>query len=106
MSNKVKSEFDRYVEYISKMDGVLRIYLYGSYAYGIPSQSSDIDILVVVRDGINTLKLMQDISYGLHDRKIALDVVAENDSIFRERSEPERVTLQREVRDKGVLVYG
>jgi len=106
MNEEVKTEFDRYVDYISKIDGVLRIYLYGSYVYGDPTKSSDIDILVVVRDGINTLKVMQNISYGLHDRKIALDVVAENDSDFSELSKPERVTLQKEVKDKGVLVYG
>jgi len=106
MSKAVKSEFDRYVEYISKMDGVLQIYLFGSYAYGEPTEYSDIDMLVVVRDDINTLKTMQNISFGLHDMKIGLDVVADNVSNFNERSMPTRSTLQREVKDKGVLVYG
>jgi len=106
MSNEVKSEFDRYVEYISRMDGVLQIYLFGSYAYGEPTEYSDIDMLVVVRDDINTLKVMQKISLGLHDMKIGLDVVADNISSFNERSMPTRSTLQREVKDKGVLVYG
>jgi len=106
MNQRVKSEFDRYVSFISNMNGVLNIYLFGSYAYGEPAEESDIDILVVVRDGINTLKVMQDISRGLHDRKIALDVLAENYSDFIERSEPGRFTLQSEIKDKGVLVYG
>ena len=106
MSNEVKSEFDRYVAYISQMDGVLQIYLFGSYAYGEPTEYSDIDMLVVVRDDINTLKTMQNISFGLHDMKIGLDVVADNVSNFNERSMPTRSTLQREVKDKGVLVYG
>ena len=106
MNKQVKTEFDRYVEYISQMDDVLRIYLYGSYAYGKPGQCSDIDILVVVKDGVNTLKVMQDISYGLYDRQFALDVVADNDSDFNKLSEQKRSTLQREVKDRGVLVYG
>jgi hypothetical protein len=63
-------------------------------------------MLVVVKDGINTLKVMQNISLGLHDMKIGLDVVADNISSFNERSMPTRTTLQKEVKDKGVLVYG
>ena len=106
MSQEVRTEFDRYVSYISQIGGVLQIYLFGSYAYGEPTESSDIDILVVVKDGINTLRFMQSISRGLYDRKIALDVLADNYSDFVELSESERFTLQSDVKDKGVLVYG
>jgi len=106
MSQKVQTEFDRYVAFISNMNGVMQIYLFGSYAYGEPTEDSDIDILVIVRDEINTLKIMQSISRGLYDRKIALDVLADNYSDFMELSEPGRFTLQREVKEKGVLVYG
>ena len=62
MSHKVKTEFDRYVSYISKMSGVLQIYLFGSYAYGEPTDNSDIDILVIVQDGVNTLKWLENAS--------------------------------------------
>ena len=106
MNADVKAEFDRYVSYISKMDGVLGIYLFGSYAYGEPTKNSDIDIFVIIRDELDTFKTMQRISCGLCNRKLALDVVADNDSDFKELSRPERATLQREVKDKGVLVYG
>ena len=106
MNEEVQAEFDRYVSYISKIDGVLRIYLFGSYAYGEPTKNSDIDIFVVIRDDIDAFRIMQRISRGLCDRKLALDVVADNDSDFEKLSRPERATLQREVKDKGVLVYG
>jgi len=106
MSEKVKIEFNRCVEYISNMDGVQQIYLFGSYVYGEPSEHSDIDMYVIVRDDINALNIMQSISRGLCDRKIALDVIADKDSDFEELSAPNRATLQRVVRDKGVLVYG
>jgi len=106
MSQEVKSEFERCVEYISKIEGVLQIYLFGSYAYGEPNDSSDLDMLVIVKDDINTLKTMQRISLGLCDLKIGLDVVADTDSDFKTRSAPDRFTLQRDVKDNGVLVYG
>jgi predicted nucleotidyltransferase len=106
MSENVKSEFDRCVEYISQMEGVLRIYLFGSYAYGEPRANSDIDMLVVVKDGISTIKTMQNISLGLHDLKVGLDVLADTDSDFKALSEPDRFTLQRDIKDIGVLIYG
>ena len=106
MNSETRAEFDRYVSYISGMDGVQYIYLFGSYAYGEPTERSDIDIYVVVRDGIDTLEVMQRISRALYDRQLAIDVVADNSRDFMELSEPERATLQREVRSRGVLVYG
>ena len=106
MSADVKAEFDRYVSYISKMDGVQSIYLFGSYAYGEPTENSDIDIYVVVRDDVDALKVVQRISLGLCDRRLAIDVIADNVRDFTELSGPERVTLQREVKNRGVLVYG
>ena len=106
MNDKVRSEFERFVSYISKIDGVLHIYLFGSYASGDPTEYSDIDLCVVVQDGIDSLKMMQKISFGLCDRKISLDTLVDNISDFIELSKPDRVTLQREIKDRGVLVYG
>jgi hypothetical protein len=61
---------------------------------------------VIVRDDINALKTIQNISRGLCDRKIALDVLADKNSDFEELSAPNRATLQKVVRDRGVLIYG
>ena len=106
MNETVKAEFDRYISFISQMDGVLRIYLFGSYANGKPTDNSDIDLMVVVRDGINALKTMQNVSFGLPNKRVPLDVLVDNVSVFDERSAPDRVTLQREIKNNGVLVYG
>ena len=106
MTHDVREEFERYVSFISKMDGVLQVYLFGSFAYGSPTENSDIDLLVVVRDGIDSLKVMRAVSAGLMNRRVPLDVLVDNLSDFTERSKPERVTLQREIKNKGVLVYG
>ena len=105
MNEDVKAEFDRFVSYISKMDGVLNIYLFGSYAYGKATEGSDIDLMVVVRDEVDSLKIMQGVSRGLMNRQVPLDVLVDNVSDFNELSEPDRVTLQREIKSKGVLVY-
>ena len=106
MNDITKDEFNRFVSFISKMDGVLRIYLFGSYAEGKQTENSDIDLMVVLRNGINTLDFLQNVSLGIMNRRISLDVMADNDSDFFELSKPDRVTLQREIINKGVLVYG
>jgi predicted nucleotidyltransferase len=106
MDNRVKEELDRYVSFISKMDGVVRIYLFGSYAYGTPTENSDIDLMVVVNDGVDSFKVMQGVSRGLINRRVPLDVIVDNLSDFTERSKPDRVTLQREIMNNGVMVYG
>ena len=106
MSKDMRAELGRFVSFISQMDGVLQIYLFGSHAYGTPAEDSDIDLMVVVHDGIDSLKVMRDVSQGLMDSDVSLDVLVDNLSDFTERSKPERVTLQREIKNKGVLVYG
>jgi predicted nucleotidyltransferase len=106
INKAVKDELERYISIISSMDGVMQIYLYGSYAYGSPTADSDIDLFVIVNDGVDSLKIMQDVSRGIMNRRVSLDVLVDSISDFAELSEPNRVTLQREIKNRGVLVYG
>ena len=106
MNQEVKAELDRYVSFISEIDGVLQVYLFGSFAYGSPTAYSDIDLLVVVRDGIDPIKVMREAKSGIQNKKVPLDILVINDTVFVERSKPDRVTLQREIKNRGVLVYG
>jgi len=106
MNHEVRAEFNRYVSIISKMDGVLQVYLFGSFAYGSPKADSDIDLLVVVKDGIDPINMMRKAKRGLQSKKVSIDILAINDTDFAERSKPDRVTLQREIKNRGVLVYG
>ena len=106
MNQEVKTELDRHVSFISEMDGVMQVYLFGSFAYGSPKADSDIDLMVVVKDGIDPINMMREIKRGLQNKKVSLDILVINDIDFAERSKPDRVTLQREIKSKGVLVYG
>ena len=106
MNQEVRAELDRYVLFISKMDGVMQVYLFGSFAYGLPTTDSDIDLLVVVKDGIDPINMVREVKRGLQNKKVSLDILAINDADFAERSNPDRVTLHREIKNRGVLVYG
>jgi len=63
------------------------IYLFGSHAYGIPTEKSDIDIYVVIPDGINNLtEIYANIVVDLSYKKIYLiDLFLNNECIFNKR---------------------
>ena len=106
MSQEMKTELDRYVSFISELDGVIQVYLFGSFAYGIPTTDSDVDLLVVVQDGIDPIKMMREVKRGLQNKIVPFDILVINHTDFAERSKPDRVTLQREIKNRGVLVHG
>ena len=99
----VKNALDMYVEYISSLDGILRIYLFGSYAYGAPYEGSDIDLMVIIEDKSDALKTNLKIQKGLCDRSVPLDILVNNVSKFEEFAESP--SLQNQIKNKGALLY-
>jgi predicted nucleotidyltransferase len=65
------------------------IYLFGSYAYGNPTEESDIDIYVVTPDNINNFsKIYAKIVGDLGDKKIFfIDLLLGRETIFNARKE-------------------
>jgi predicted nucleotidyltransferase len=92
-------------ESILKFVPARSIYLFGSYAYGTPTEESDIDIYTVIPDGIKNLtelyaKIIVDLSY----KKIYfIDLFLTNESIFNKR----RIEnlFERTISQKGIVVY-
>jgi predicted nucleotidyltransferase len=103
ISGKAKNEIERYIDFISSFEEVRKIYLFGSYAYGTPNEESDIDLLVTTRDDVNRLEMAGMIRKGLKGRMLPLDVIVDWESEFE--TDSEKVTLQREVKAKGILLY-
>ena len=103
MTETIKNALERYVKYISSLDGILRIYLFGSYAYGAPYEGSDIDIMVIIEDSTDALKTNLKIQKGLCDRFVSLDVLVNNISKFEEFAESP--SLQNQIKHKGALLY-
>ena len=104
MEKVVKTALDTYVSFISSLDGVFQIYLFGSLAYGTPNERSDIDLMVVIDDKIDVFKMMNKISTGLIGKRvIPLDVLVNRNSAFSEAAE--NLTLQNHIKSEGVLLY-
>jgi predicted nucleotidyltransferase len=86
---------------------VEQIYLFGSYVYGTPTNDSDLDIYVIMKDD----SLLPELEA---EQKIALAVIGKKtmpaDILVSKRSRFERrltaPTLEREVAEKGMIIYG
>ena len=63
------------------------IYLYGSYAYGNPTEKSDLDIYLVTSDNVaNTLEVYSKIMFDLSIKKIFyVDLLLSRESVFNRR---------------------
>ena len=101
--------FSEKIEHI--MDSILKfvpakyIYLFGSYAYGEPTNESDIDLYIVTPDSINNFseiytKIMVDLSY----KKIFfIDLLLNTESTFNTRKI--KNILEKTILQKGKILY-
>jgi len=103
MTEAIKIEIEKYVDFISSLAGVLQIYLFGSYANGEPCKTSDIDLMVIVDNDLDPFQTAYIIRKGLTDTDLALDIVVNQKSAFEEASEMS--SFQKSIKEKGVLLY-
>lgn len=105
MTEENRQELKKLCEVICQTVPVLQVYLFGSYAYGSPHKDSDYDFYVVIPDdGPRPLTAMQDLNVALHKHcDKPLDILVGRESRFACRAD--EPTLERTVRQKGVLLY-
>ena len=103
MNEAIKTELDKYVDFISSLAGVLQIYLFGSYAGGEPRKTSDIDLMIIIENDLDPFKTAYKIRRCLTDTDLALDIVVNRKSAFEEASE--KSSFQKKVKETGVLLY-
>ena len=81
------------------------IYLFGSYAYGIPNENSDIDIYVVLPDKYsNTTEIYAKIISELGNNNIFfIDLLLTPEKIFNSRKN--NYVFENTIFNKGKLLY-
>ncbi|MFP3042518.1 nucleotidyltransferase domain-containing protein [Treponema primitia] len=81
------------------------IYLFGSYAYGMPTEKSDVDIYIVIPDNIvNISEIYAKIIGDLGDKKIFfIDLLLNRETIFNERIKEN--ILEKTIYQKGKMIY-
>ena len=107
MDEAIRAELDKLTELIINTIPVEQIYLFGSYAYGTPHKDSDLDLYVVLKDGLP----MRDLDAGLQialtiarKKSMPVDIVAKKKRDFMERLND--ITLERKVNRDGIRIYG
>lgn len=83
-----------------------QVYLFGSYAYGVPTADSDYDLCVIIPDGtlrpVDALKKIRRALYSIQNTP--LDIVVYHKSNFERRQKS--ASLERKILKEGVLLYG
>ena len=107
MDSAVRAELNKLKELIVNAVPVEQIYLFGSYAYGVPRKDSDLDLYVVIKDDVP----MRELDAGLQIRfaiarkkSMPVDIIAKKKSNFLNRLDD--MTLERKVTRDGIRIYG
>jgi predicted nucleotidyltransferase len=107
MKNPIRRELETITKIILATVPTEKIYLFGSYAYGTPRDDSDVDIYVVLKDDapFRELEAGQMIDHALYGKRtMTTDLIVKKQAGFAYRQGAP--TLEREVAQKGVLLYG
>ena len=81
-----------------------RIILFGSYAYGTPTQDSDVDLLVVMPVTGSKREKMVEIGVALHDIPLPKDIIVTTPEDFEWRKEIVG-TIERPAVREGKVLY-
>ena len=106
MDKQIQKDLDLIKKSILQTVPAEAIYLFGSYAYGLPTEESDLDIYVVVPDDTTDIsELYGDIQGLLWKKKtVPLDLLMGKSSVFNRRKNGP--TLERVIAQKGMMLYG
>ncbi|WMC93087.1 nucleotidyltransferase domain-containing protein [Kineothrix sp. MB12-C1] len=105
MEEMDKRELDQIVHAIADVVEAEEIFLFGSFAYGAPTQDSDFDLYVVLTDGTERpLRAIQKMNMAIARMDIrSVDILAEESRRFHEKCNA--MTLERTVYERGVKLY-
>jgi predicted nucleotidyltransferase len=84
------------------------IYLFGSHAWGTPTDDSDVDLMVIVRDSTSNerpIRRMQRAHHCLGDLDMSKDVLVPTRSEF-DRYRHLKASLSYNISEKGKKLYG
>jgi len=105
MEEMDKRELEQIINAITDVVEVKEIYLFGSFAYGTPTQDSDFDLYVLLADGTERpLQAIQKMNMAIARMDIrSVDILAEESKRFQEKCSA--MTLERTIHEKGVKLY-
>ncbi len=101
--NEIEELKNSFIESLAPM----KIYLFGSFAEGRQTEDSDFDFYIVVNDGEKDMISLTAKAYKAirHKQKRAVDIIVNTAKTFEDKKN-KIMTVEKEVLQKGVLLYG
>ncbi|MBC2855396.1 nucleotidyltransferase domain-containing protein [Cetobacterium sp. 2A] len=81
-----------------------KIYIFGSYAWGVPNEDSDLDIMVILDKYNNKMSEIRRGLKALRGIRFPKDVIINNELEFIENSK-KNYTIESEILENGYLLY-
>jgi predicted nucleotidyltransferase len=89
---------------IKEIPDTEKIYLFGSYAYGKPTEESDLDLMVITDKEIeDTILSVTEIRYNTWGKVGVFDMLVYSEKVFNDRKE--KYILENKVFNEGVIIY-
>jgi len=107
LEKRIQDELNILKDIIIKTVSVEQIFLFGSYANGVPHDDSDLDIYVVMPEDANIREIdaMRLIHRAIRDKKtMPVDVIVSKKNKFDERKSTP--SIERQIAREGVVLYG
>jgi predicted nucleotidyltransferase len=101
-SAKIEMGIERLATSISKVDGVVSIFLFGSHARGEADEGSDVDLLVLFKDEKSLWKGRKDVFKVTAATSLLTQALTRTVEEFWEKTEP---TFREEILRDGRMLY-
>jgi len=82
-----------------------KIILFGSYAYGNPTQDSDVDLLVIMKTKAKEIDRYVAVSNLLYPRQFPVDILVKTPQEMEEEARKKGNFFMREILKKGMVLY-
>jgi len=108
MNEAVQSELESLKNIIADDFPVEQIYLFGSYAYGVPHKRSDLDLYVVLRDDApwqNFDAMMKIRETIAHKKTMPVDIVVKKRQEFLAGYSGDEVCADRKIKQNKIRIY-
>lgn len=106
MPQQIKDEINRIIEQIESAVSTSKIYLFGSFAYGVSNDDSDLDLCIVTNEkNVRKRDLIKIIRKAISKvASMPVDILVYYKDEFDERSQLES-TIEHKIAYEGVRVY-
>ena len=81
-----------------------KIYIFGSYAWGDPTEDSDLDIMIIIDECRNKIQDMRRGIKALRGIGFSKDIIVEGEKEFFENSK-DVYKIENEIYNRGYLIY-